>query len=651
MTIEEKNTAHDILCKRLAEQQQDVADIEPRLLTYFNGLRDELDSHNGWEILCGVKFLRLLRTYDFNHRKVKQVIRLREGEWEQNGSGMWRHVKGGIACPGTSHVQVYRWEPFQVFVLASVFGFRAWIDTQITTDDRQELLPTERLNGNRIEDLRRLCTDFTFYAPRKTDKTGLSAFIQVVFFLLEDHNAEIYCTANSSDQAKIAYARTQMMLRQMDDGSRIRMTQTVTDWRPQYQNVRNTQIRPLSAGGKTKDGMFAQLCCADEYGSAGYTNGRSDMKMLVDVVTSSMGPRREPLTFTTTTAGRVHAGPFIEKLDSLHRVLLREIEWDTDASDTEVALDRMLCVCYEPDDWEKTDEALLLTDKKIRAKINPMLGKIVQHQFYDDSVAKAKMDGDLGEVVSKLFNVYDSARVTSWLQAEQILPRQRKDRRIGDCRYTDGWNIFVGMDYGGTDDLWAHAYLGVNYTQAEPQGRFFADCDAWITRKAFNESPNKALYELWESQGWLTVYDGEVIEPSVPINTMMSRSQDGLNFIYFGFDPAQSKQPINTLKAWLQSLGIESQVIKQMVVPVSQSFLTFNGLINDIEYLLLSQEGFLELSASPLWPWCFGNCRIETSTGGELRKVLKTNVNQKVDVIHALLDALYAFNLSEGQTA
>ena len=116
----------------------------------------------------------------------------------------------------------------------------------------------------------------------------------------------------------------------------------------------------------------------------------------------------------------------------------------------------------------------------------------------------------------------------------------------------------------------------------------------------------------------------------------------------FGYDPAQSKQPINTIKAWLQSLGISAQMIRQMVVPVPQNFVTHNGLISEVEYMLLNQEPWLQLSASPLWPWEFGNCMVE-ETSSSLRKVVKTGANTKVDNIHALLDALYLFDLSEGQ--
>jgi phage terminase large subunit-like protein len=40
-----------------------------------------------------------------------------------------------------------------------------------------------------------------------------------------------------------------------------------------------------------------------------------------------MGPRREPMTFVTTTAGTISTGPFIEKLDALHRTLEKELNY------------------------------------------------------------------------------------------------------------------------------------------------------------------------------------------------------------------------------------------------------------------------------------------------------------------------------------
>ena len=88
---------------------------------------------------------------------------------------------------------------------------------------------------------------------------------------------------------------------------------------------RAAKIVALSAGGKTKDGLFAQYCSSDEYGSAGYVKDHSDMASLINVVEGSMGPRREPLTIHTTTAGNVNIGPFQIKLDALKQLLYEEV--------------------------------------------------------------------------------------------------------------------------------------------------------------------------------------------------------------------------------------------------------------------------------------------------------------------------------------
>ena len=664
MTPEEKDKAHEILCKRLDEDvRRALKAIDPRLLDYFEGMEREPELHNGYEILCAVKFLRLLRTYEFNERRVQQIIQLREGEWRQDERGRWHHVRGGIKCPGTDTAHVYRWQPFQVFVLASVFGFHTWFNTEVQAIDKPELLPTEReREDGYVEDFRRLCNYFVLYTPRKTDKTGMSAYIQVVFFLMGDYNSEIYCCANAEFQSRILYGRTRFLLSDVDTKQRFYMTSRSIEWKPKFHSVRNAMIMPLTAGGRTKDGPFAELVNWDELGSSPYTNGKSDMMNLVNVMRSSMGPRREGLTFGTTTAGTISSGPFIEMLDGLHKNLLMELKFDTGEEQPTLSNDRQLCLLLEPDDWEKYDEQLLLTSKDIRRKINPMLGITCQHQFYEDSIAdmyNGKMTK--AELFSKLFNVYMEMRVTKWLSGDQIRQRQI-NRRITECKYTDGWDIFVGLDFSQGDDLFAISYLGVNYRQDMPADqRMFADCEVWVVEKALLESPNRPLYELWIEQGWMSVCPGEVFNPDYAINDLMQKTQQGINLYWFGYDPAQSILPINTVKAWLQSLNIEAKVIKNMVVPVSQSFVTMNGLLQHLEYMLLGIEYNAEtngwsfsdynpqlyLSNSPLWPWCFGNCKVEISSS-ELRAVRKASQHAKIDPVHALLDAVYVFDLSEG---
>ena len=663
---EQKQAAIDLLKERFYGKEKILAEIDDRLLYYFADLcasssadtDDDNDHHNVYELLGASKFLRMLDTYTFNRKKVQTIIRLREGEWERDRSGRWRHLRGGLKCPGTSGAQVYRWQPFQVFVLASVFGFYNWVNTKNEAGTKAELLPTEREKDGYVWDYRRVCTDFTYFGPRKTDKTGLAAYIQFVFFFFEDDNSEIYCCANSSDQAKLLYSRTRQLIAQMDDGNRIRSTQTVTDWRQAYKSVHDSSVRPLSAGGKTKDGMFAQLCCADEYGSAAYTNGKSDMLSLVNVIQSSMGPRREPMTFITTTAGTISAGPFIEKLDALHRLLERELTGGTSFED-----DRRLCLCLEPDKWER-EEQVILAKPSLRKKVNPMLGIIVQHSSYDAWISEAAGDSTkMPELLAKYFNIYQTGRMTKWITGDRIRPLQ-VPKRITDCHYQDGWRVFVGLDFSLGDDLYAMVTLGVNYTPSDTmRGRFFADAVAWVLEKTMKESPNRPLYEEWVRQGWLYVCPGEVFDSMLSINQLAAiDDRQDIDIRFFGYDPAQSVQPINQLKAWLQTILQKknsqataadiANVIQQMVVPVSQTALTQNPRIAELESMILDKEPWIEFSMSPLWPWCFGNAAAEVSSS-DLRRIVKggPQPTHKIDLVHALLDALYGFDLAEGRVS
>ena len=641
-----------------------LGEIDSRLIDYFLHLSgqvsadpdDDGDLHNVYEVLGGIKFLRLLATYPFNRKKVKKIIRLREGEWVQEGTA-WRHVKGGLKCPGTQGEKVYRWQPFQVFVLASTFGFYSWVNTELRAGTKPELLPTEREIEGYIWDYRRLCTDFTYFAPRKTDKTGLAAYIQFVFFFFEDTNAEIYCAANAASQSALLFSRTRQLVAQMQSDEMIRSTQTVVDWRDQYKSVRNSSIRPLSAGGKTKDGMFAQLCCADEFGSAAYTNGKSDMLALVNVIQSSMGPRREPMTFTTTTAGTIQSGPFMEKLDALHRLLMAEID---DTAVHSLADDRRLCLCLEPDEWE-CDEEVILSKKSLRHKVNPMLGLIVQHASYDQWISEARGDHTkMGELIAKYFNHYQTGKVKNWIVTADKVRAIQHPIRVNDCKYQDGWDAFVGMDFSSGEDIFAITYFCVNYPDRNPslryEDRFVVDCDAWILEAELNRSPNRPLYELWIQEGWLHVVPGEVFDADYAINALMEKDAQGVNLRMFGFDPAQSRQPINTLKAWLQSLLAKrrqmsqqqiNQLISNMVVPVSQNFMTMNGVIGEAEHYILSK--IVRFSQNPIWPWMIGNVSVVYSRDDTLRRLHKSAPQNKIDCLHALLDAIYIFDLSEGK--
>ena len=314
-----KSAAVKTIATLLPLDKKELKEVDGRLFAYLFALYNEPEVHNVWEILGGVRFLRIFRQYPFNATKVKRILRLYEGEWKDG-----EYVGGGLLFSGLRGRTHYQLTPIQVFMLAGVYGPHHWVNTEARVGSRK-LLPTERpCEDGYIYDLRRLTTEAVFFIPRKFGKTTLGAFFQFVGFFFEDYNYEGYCCANSSEQAKILFNMTKDLIRQKDPKElRIRFTATEVNWKPGQ--PRAAKIVALSAGGKTKDGLFAQYCSSDEFGSAGYVKDHSDMASLVNVVEGSMGPRREPLTIHTTTAGNVEVGPFQIKLDGLKQLLESEV--------------------------------------------------------------------------------------------------------------------------------------------------------------------------------------------------------------------------------------------------------------------------------------------------------------------------------------
>ncbi len=654
---EKKALALSLLRERVPDFTDVLRRYDERLVDYFTDLcshsEGEDDWHNYYELLCGLKFLRLCATYRKNYDKVRQVLHLREGDWHREG-GRWRYDEGGLLLPGTRSLTHYRWMPFQVFVLTSMYGFGAWVDTKVTPDER-DVYETERLGeGGTIEDMRRLCTEFTYFAPRKTDKTGLSAYNTFLFFMLEDADCEAYCCANSASQASLLYKRTQDLIRQMDPQERrIRFTAETTNWRSGQ--PRSAQLTALSAGGKTKDGLYAQLCCADEYGSAPYVKERSDMGSLVNVIESSMGPRREPMTFISTTAGTITAGPFIDKLDGLKKMLERELElqMSPDASDARLAdeSDRQLCLLLCPDEWE-TDEETLFTSRNIRRKVNPALGTIVQHSFYDQAIAKSRTDPlKKQETVTKLFNVYSTGRKVDWIKADEIR-RLQCGTRIDDCTDEAGWIVFAGCDFSKGDDLNGISYLAVTWDE-KGEAHFFADTDVYMSEDAVYNSPIRDMLLRWADEGWLHVVPGKTFDPSVVLGRIMELDGKGVNFAGFGYDRFNAKIVINALSQWLFDIGLDPN---QIVLPIQQSYGSYNPVVIEFEYMVRRMKGvehspMIGFSSNPMWPWQFGNTMLAVSNDGhENHMPVKGGApSGKVDSVQMLLCALMLYDMSEGK--
>ena len=637
-----------------------------RLLTYIDDAISNDASHaNIYELLGIRKELRLMDSYEIDTERVHRTLRAIEGQWQDG-----RHVKGGLKFSTPRGPQHVRLMPFQVWLVFCIYAFKVDVDMERDYHDGDQLLPTEFVKDGRVWDTRRLVQEAHWLLTRKSGKTELGAaidFIEVCF--LGDMNGQALICTNSAEQSKIAFKAIKFFAMQIDPtctnrlgGKYFRLTRNEMNWQPGHRM--QGEIKCMAAGKTPKDGLYASVVHADEHGQAGYVNAHSDMQAAVDTCWGSTGPRREKLLLHTTTAGRITTGPYKEKIEQLERMLLDELNYPL-GHPHRTEEDKWTAFLLRLDPWEVTDDLSALDNTEFFKKCNRSIGTTVQPTYYRERLHEALTgteDTKL-EVLSKDFNIWRSGRVQKWIGGDRIrLLQNTGGRRIDDCLWRDEqgrerWHVFCGMDFSQGDDLFALTYLAVDWLPSlTMRGRFFCDTDCWVLEETMKKSPNRPLYEQWIANGWLHVCPGEVFDSIYAINRIAELRKKGVNFYYFGYDPAQSLTPINNLKAWLQTLDVTAtmtakdiaDMIQRTVIPVSQGAMTQNPRIGELEEKMLTVDEWMSFSDSPLWPWCFGNCAVE-SGNSELRRLIKSNANNKIDPVHALLDALYCFDLDEGR--
>lgn len=645
--------------------------IDPRLMAYIEDAISNDGSHaNLYELLGIRKEMRLMDSYDLDPQRVQRSLRAIEGQWK-NG----RHVKGGLKFSTPRGSQHVRLMPFQAWLIFEIYAFKVDVSMEREYHEGDMLLPTEWVKDGEVWDTRRLTQEAHWFLTRKSGKTELGGavdFTEVGF--LGDVNGQALICTNSSEQSQIAYKAIREFAMQVDPtcsnrmgGKYFRMTRNGLNWQPGH--PMKGEIKCMAAGKTSKDGLYASVVHADEHGQAGYVNAHSDMQAAVDTCWGSTGPRREKLLLHTTTAGRIKEGPYKTKIEQVEASLLQELDYPL-GQPHRTPDDYWCAFLLQLDKWELTDDLTKLDDPELFKKVNRSIGTTVQPTYYRERLHEAATgtEDTKQEVLTKDFNMWQTGRIQKWITSDRIRQLQTSGgKRIDDCQFIDGqgrerWHVFCGMDFSSGDDLFALTYLAVDWLPSDTmRGRFFADTDCWVLEKTMNDSPNRPLYEQWIEQGWLHKCPGEVFDSAYAINRIAELVEKHINIYYFGYDPAQSLTPINNLKAWLQTLfqkreGMSTKdiadAIQRMVIPVSQTSFTQNPRITELEEKMLSLDAWMEFSDSPLWPWCFGNCAVESKGDPPIRRIVKgAGQNNKIDPVHGLLDALYCFDLGEGKVS
>ncbi len=536
-----------------------MVETDRRIGEYCMEVTGHPDAHNLYELLAVERFVAMLDRYQWNGKAVKMFFRFYES----------------LRFNGTNGRQRYRLTPVQCFQFGNIFGLR---------DD----------SG------RRLIRTAYIFVPRKFSKTTSAASLAVYDMLFGDSNAQAYVGANSYNQAKICFDEIRAIMRGIDPGERhFRVNREKISF---LDKGKDSFIECLTANAKTKDGLNASLVIMDEYSQARNTAGKNGAD-LKNVLTSSMGARKEPLTVIITTASEVVDGPFAHELDGVKRVLRGEEENDT-----------IFASLFMPDADDRED------DPRTWAKVQPHLGVTVQADFYEKEYQQAKLSAEnMMAFRTKMLNVFAVNEDKSWFSYDKV------QELMGDFdidRVKNHPECAVAFDLSVHDD-----FSAVSYTlYSKETKRFYAHTDYYFPEGALAGHPNEQLYREWHAAGWLRLCKGNRIDVQQIAEDILRRSEQ-VHIIRIGYDAWKSQELVNILS----SIGA-----KGVLTPFSQTYGNFNLPVEALEMLAYADPPGITINRNPINGFCLLNCVIDTDRL-ENKKPMKISRYRKIDGAITLL--------------
>ena len=348
-------------------------------------------------------------------------------------------------------------EPFQIFIICAVYGFRSKRD----------------LN-------KRMVTDVIIYIPRKAGKSTLTAAIALYELVFGESGAEVYSLATTRDQAGIVFTAATGFIDNMPPD----ISALYSAGRHQIMKAGDAQsmFKALSRDAKkTGDGLNPSCAIIDEAAQIVDRNS-------IEVLHSGMVARQNPLRVYITTASFTKETKFYEDMTMLQTMLTGE------ATDNPHWFG--LLYSLDPgDDWR---------DPKTWAKANPMHGISV----FEDAIAQRAEEAKhkpaaLNEFLCKTLNLYVSAN-SAWIDRGYW----DDDRcKLGEKREPEA--VFMGFDLAATRDLNAICTLKrFADDDYEAEFKFFLPQDGYdLIPKHYGD-----IFEVARRSGILQVTEGNVMD-------------------------------------------------------------------------------------------------------------------------------------------
>lgn len=434
-------------------------------------------------------------------------------------------------------------EPFQLFMLGSIFGWK-------------------RANGTRR--FRRAYIEI----PRKNAKSTLGAGVGIELAFYDDEpGAEVYAAATKREQAKIVWVEAKRMVLK-SPSLRTRITvfggNSPTSGGNLSDHATASKFEPLGADADNLDGLNMHGGIVDELHA-------HKTRALLDVLDTATGSRRQPLLFEITTAGNNRGGVCYDERTYATKIL-EEI----------VTADDVFAIIYtidEGDDWR---------DPVAWAKANPMLGISVKR---DELEAQAKRADEMPSArvafLTKRLNVWVNADETFMPAA--LWARCKAEHSLEDLRDVPCW---IGVDLATKSDLAAVVAVFLRDDDVVIKPTFYLPAD--MVEASSHDAT--AHFAGWAASGHLKLTKGSLIDFAV-IRDDLRTMATTLATRELDFDPYQAAQIIGELQPDLSS-HVELVEIPQTVKHLSGPMKAWRDKVIG---------GQFHHDGNPVMTWCVSN--------------------------------------------
>lgn len=449
-------------------------------------------------------------------------------------------------------------------------------------------------------DLRRFRIIFDVRGRKCGKSTETAAVLHDSLLNDKENGPEIYCAANSRDQADLVFSEAVNMRAQSPALRSVERKRQADIYCP----VNFGKIKRLAAKTDNLDGLNAHFVCQDEV-------HEQKNSALYDVLVQSQTDREQPLYWIITTNGFVREAFFDAKYELMSHIAF----WDEGFHDYET-----LPLIYELDSRDEW------TDPACWEKANPGLGKIKSLKNLTANVERAKRDPSfLPTVLTKDFNIAENSN-DGWLTYDDAVNTKTAPMEYLEHSYAVG-----GCDLSATTDLTCATLLIMkpgddNYYVLQ---KYFIPESKMDPEDKKHRTDREAPYALWSERGWLRVCSGATVDYNDVTNWFVEMVKEhDIRPLWICYDAALS----GYWAPQMTEIGFVMEKIRQGPFTWTYPMKLLKGAFQ--EHRIIYQD-------NPMLRWCLLNTAVKSLNRGGVESIqpVKTASNRRIDGMVSLLNA------------